>query len=298
MSILDNAKNAAANKFGRTLLKVKKNSPEILIAVGIGGLFVSTIMACSASRKIDDTLDEVKEDIENVKKETSEEDKGKELTKAYVKGGAKIVKLYLPAASLWCASLGAILYSHDIMKKRNVALMAAYSAIDESYKKYRERVISEFGENVDRRMKYGAKEEKIDVLEVDEEGKEHHKKIKAENINSDDLEISDYARFFDSGSIHWTKDPETNLFKLRQIQRYANETLKARGHLFLNEVYDMLDIPRTKQGAIVGWISDGTDKVDLGIYNLNSEAHRRFVNGCEANILLDFNVDGVIYDLI
>ena len=115
-------------------------------------------------------------------------------------------------------------------------------------------------------------------------------------------EYSEYARFYDCGNEGWTKDPEYNLMFLRQQQNYANEKLKVNGHLFLNEVYDMLGIPRSKAGQVVGWIYDeknpnGDNFVDFGIYD-NKDGNRRFVNGYEATILLDFNVDGVIYDLI
>ena len=90
---------------------------------------------------------------------------------------------------------------------------------------------------------------------------------------------------------------------LRAQQQYANDKLIAQGHLFLNEVYDMLGLPRTKAGAIVGWVYDdnnavGDNFVDFGIYDVHRETARDFVNGYERSILLDFNVDGVIYDLI
>ena len=65
----------------------------------------------------------------------------------------------------------------------------------------------------------------------------------------------------------------------------------------------MLGIPRTQAGQIVGWIYDekhpiGDNKVDFGIYNTYNEANRNFVNGYERTILLDFNVDGNILDMI
>ena len=90
---------------------------------------------------------------------------------------------------------------------------------------------------------------------------------------------------------------------LKDQQRYANDILKSKGHLFLNEVYDMLSIPRTKAGQVVGWIYDekhpvGDNFVDFGIYDIYNERARDFVNGYERTILLDFNVDGNILDMI
>ena len=79
--------------------------------------------------------------------------------------------------------------------------------------------------------------------------------------------------------------------------------LRRKGHLYLNEVYDMLGIPRTKAGQIVGWIYDeehpvGDNYVDFGIYDSNKPRVRDFVNGYERTVLLDFNVDGNILDMM
>ena len=119
-------------------------------------------------------------------------------------------------------------------------------------------------------------------------------------ITAGDCEFSNYARYFDEACIGWTKDPEYNKAFLQVQQEYANELLKRRGHLFLNEVYDMLSIPRTKAGAVMGWIYDekqpyGSNFVDFG---LGSERNRDFVNGRDNVALLDFNVDGNILDQI
>lgn len=112
--------------------------------------------------------------------------------------------------------------------------------------------------------------------------------------------VSQYARFFDEGSPAWSKDSEYNLMFLKQQQQYANDLLKKRGHIFLNEIYDMLGIPRTKAGAVVGWVYDennpiGDNYVSFGI---TDERNANFVNGYEKSVLLDFNVDGNIWDKI
>ena len=61
----------------------------------------------------------------------------------------------------------------------------------------------------------------------------------------------------------------------------------------------MLGIPRSQAGAVVGWVlGEGDDYIDFGMFDGNNMATRDFVNGYERSILLDFNVDGVIYDLI
>ena len=82
--------------------------------------------------------------------------------------------------------------------------------------------------------------------------------------------ISQYARFFDESSQYWDKSPEMSLMFLKQQELYANCILKSKGHLFLNEVYDMLGIPQSMAGQLVGWIYDeknpiGDNYVDFGI---------------------------------
>jgi hypothetical protein len=176
-------------------------------------------------------------------------------------------------------------------------MIAAYKAVEQSFSDYRKRVVAEFGEEKDRLLKNGIKQSKVKVTELDEKGKT---KTVEETIESaDPNDISQYARFFDESSINWTKTAEYNMMFLTTQQNFANDLLHSRGHIFLNEVYDMLGIPRSQAGAVVGWVKGhGDDFVDFGIYDRESGKARDFVNGYERSILLDFNVAGVIYDLI
>ena len=300
-----NVKTAAK----KAMFNVKKHSPEILIVAGIAGVVTSAVMACKATMKVNEVLAETKENINKVhdvmadqgisEKEYSKEDSARDLAIIYGKAGVKLAKLYGPAIALGGLSLTAIVCSNNIRRKRNVALAAAYTAIDTSYKQYRSRVIEKFGENVDREMKYGIKAVQIEEKTVDENGKKKTVKKTVEVVNPYDY--SDYARFFDVGNPNWEKDSEYNLMFLKRQQAYANDKLKANGYLYLNEVYDMLGIPKSKAGQVVGWIYDpengtGDNYVDFGIYNVNREAARDFVNGYERTILLDFNVDGNIWE--
>ena len=300
-----NVKTAAK----KAMFNMKKHSPEILIVAGIAGVVTSAVMACKATMKVNEVLAETKENINKVhdvmadqgisEKEYSKEDSARDLAIIYGKAGAKLAKLYGPAIALGGLSLTAIVCSNNILRKRNVALAAAYTAIDTSYKQYRSRVIEKFGENVDHEMKYGIKAVQIEEKTVDENGKKKTVKKTVEVVNPYDY--SDYARFFDVGNPNWEKDSEYNLMFLKRQQAYANDKLKANGYLFLNEVYDMLGIPKSKAGQVVGWIYDpengsGDNYVDFGIYNVNREAARDFVNGYERTILLDFNVDGNIWE--
>jgi hypothetical protein len=227
-----------------------------------------------------------------------------------VKTGLAVAKLYLPSASLTIAGATAILTSHNIMKRRNAVLTAAYTALETAFSDYRGRVIDRFGEEVDRELKYNMVHKTVEEEVETESGKK--KKVKKEvDVVGENLP-SIYAKFFDSSSREFQNDPESNLFFLTNQQNYFNDLLKSRakinggvGHVFLNEVYDRLDIPRTSTGQICGWVLDFNDAenntgdgvIDFGIYQTN-RANRRFVNGLESVILLDFNCDGSIIDKI
>ena len=289
---------------------VEKHSPEILAGVGVVGVVASTVMACKATMKLNDILEESKETRDKIKEvesnpryeaEYSHEDAKKDLTINYTQTAMKIAKLYAPAVILGSASLGCLLASNDILRKRNAALSAAYMTVDKSFKEYRQRVVDRFGEEVEKEIRYNIKAEEVTSTVVTEDGSET---TVTETVKTMDPNLySDYAKFFDEASPYWQKDPEYNLMFLKSQQQYATDLLRARGRLFLNEVYDMLGIDKTKAGQIVGWVYNpenpiGDNFVDFGIFDMSKERVRAFVNGYEPNILLDFNVDGNIWDLM
>lgn len=309
-------KTEMVNKLSRSMhkfgFKLKKHSPEILVWAGVVGVVASTVMACKATLKVNDILDDTKEKVEKIKavKEDpnyvlkySEEDAKKDLTIVYTQTGVQLAKLYGPAIVLGAVSIGSILMSHKILSKRNVALAAAYATIEKGFKEYRGRVVERFGERIDYELKHNIKAKEIEETVVDENGNEKTEKKVVDTIEINGIEYSEFAKFFDEYSSYWKESPEYNLTFLKQQERYANDKLKRNGYLFLNDVYDMLDIPRTQAGQIVGWVYDeknpmGDNYVDFGISDVYKEGCRKFVNGYEKSILLDFNVDGNILKLM
>lgn len=295
-------------QMNRIGFKLKKYSPEIFVAAGIVGVVSSAVLACKATTKVQDILEKTKNDVdiihdsvnnESLEEEYTAEDAKKDLTIVYTQTGVEFIKLYAPAVILGTLSIASIINSHRVLQKRNIALGAAYATVDKGFKEYRNRVAERFGEDIEKEIKYNIKAKKFEETVTDENGKE--KKVK-KTVNVVDPNLySDYARFFDDGCKGWEKDPEYNLMFLKAQQQYANDLLVSRGHLFLNEVYDMLGIPRSKAGQVVGWIYDpenpvGDNFVDFGIYEADREKARDFVNGYERSILLDFNVDGNIWE--
>lgn len=304
LKIIENA----GRIFNKAVFKAKVYSPEILVVTGTVGIIISGVMACKATMKVDEILEQSKDDIEKIHKcaedeslaeEYTEDDAKKDLTITYVKTGIKLAKLYAPSVALATLSLTGIITSNHILKKRNIALTAAYVTVDNSFKKYRKHVVERFGKEVDKELRYNIKAKQFEETVTDENGNE----VKTEKTVNvvDSLEHSEYAKFFDASSRNWDKNPEYNLMFLRSEQQYANDLLRVRGYVFLNEIYERLDIQPTQAGQVVGWVYDPNDDnrdnyIDFGIYNTyrNGENNRDFVNGYEPVILLDFNVDGPI----
>lgn len=287
----------------KAVMKLKKHSPEILVVAGIAGTVVSAVLACKATTKVAEILDETKGTLDTIHdgmetgaingQEYTTEDGKKDTVVVYAQTGMKLARLYGPAIILGTLSITSILASNNILRKRNVALGAAYAAIDKSFKEYRGRVIERFGEQVDTELKYGIKAKKFEEIEVDPEtGKE--KKVKKTVMIADPNLQSDYAVYFDSKSRNYETNPDYNRMFLKAQQAFANDKLQTRGHLFLNEVLDDLDLPRTPAGQIVGWTKDGPD----GYVNFRIvEVERETEDGRhEPALLLDFNVEGNIWE--
>lgn len=290
--------NSITRKVGRQILTVRKHSPSVLFGVGVVSMVGTVVTASRATLELDNTLSEIE-----AKKDLAKDllDKGldsydlekykHDMVVLHSRGAMAVAKLYAPAIGLGLLSIAAFTSSHVILTKRNAALAAAYATLDKAFGEYRQRVSKEFGEEKEREIRYDLKDEKVKDAET---GKV--KTVKQAGPGGTSM----YARFFDEYCKNWSKEPEYNLIFLKAQQAYANDLLISRGHVFLNEIYDSLGIDRSKAGAVVGWVvsDDGDNFIDFGIFDSNREGARDFVNGREGSILLDFNVDGVIYDKI
>lgn len=299
------------NKASRTIhnfgFKLKKHSPEILVATGIVTGLTGAVLACKATLKVDEVLEDAKENIDKInmvaedetKKDIyTEQDKARDLTVVYAQTGVKLAKLYAPAIVCGVVSVTCVLAGTNILRKRNAAIAAAYAITEKGFKEYRERVVDRFGERVDHELRHNIKAKTIETITVDEDGNEVVTKETVDVI--DKCEFDQYTRIYDDGNTGWTKDPEVNKMVLLTTQSYFNRRLVAKGKVFLNEVYDYLGYPITEAGSRIGWLynSDYPDgHIDFGLFDVHCLATRNFVNGYERSVILDFNVDGDVWAL-
>ena len=275
---------------GRPTLLAQAKSPEILLAAGVVGVVTSAVLACRATLKLDEVLQDAEKTRDAIeimdRPDYSATDKTKDLALVKVQTAQKIARMYILPVGLGVVSIGALVGSHRILSTRNAGLAAAYTALDKGFQQYRDRVLQEVGVEKERELRYG---KEFDVV-TDEQGRTQLELKPGTSI---------YARFFDQFSRNWQRGEGYNQLFLQCQQNYANDLLRARGHVFLNEVYDMLGLERTKEGAVVGWVKgNGDNYIDFGVFEGDQWSAMRFVTGDEDSILLDFNVDGVIYDLI
>lgn len=284
----------------RMVVKAKIKSPTIMIVGGVVGVVVGTVMACRATMKLQPILDEDKEAVDDIHNYMGSEDKNDDYTEKdekravaveHLKTAGKVVKLYAPAVLVEGVSLGCIVGSHKILTKRNVGLAGAYAAVQKEFKDYRDRVVDRFGEDLDRELKHNITRAEYKEKETDENGKTKTVK-KTVDVVGDGTGYSGYAKFFDGASREWTEDPEHNMWFVNRAEEMFNNKLRTDKFVFLNDIYDYFDIPRTQQGQTDGWLYDPEHPdaypIKFDVMNVNKEANRRFVNGYEPVILLDF----------
>ena len=295
-------KQLVTSKVARQILVTQKHSPTILFGVGVVGMISTVVLASRETLRLEGVLDNTNYlmmKAEQVRDEHPDEysamDYKVDVTKIYAKNAVKVAKLYAPAIAVGVVSIGCLAGSQFVLTRRNAGLTMAYAAVDKAFKEYRKRVVDELGPEKDDEFRYGYEDHEVVV-----ETAKGHKVETVRRVAPG--EPSQYAKFFDEFCPSWEPNAEINMFFLKCQQQWANDRLRARGHLLLNEVYDSLGIERTSAGAVVGWaIRDdgaGDNFVDFGIFDQNRERARAFVNGREKSILLDFNVDGVVLDLI
>lgn len=292
------------NVAGNMKLSTKKNSPTLFIILGIGGVITASVMACRATTKLPDIMDDFEDKLEDIhereaeNEETNDENVAKEIkhdtAMVYLQTVVSVVKLYTPSVALGVLSLASIVKSHNILKDRNAALTAAYIAADKGFKDYRKRVVERFGEEVDKQLRMGVHEEDFEETTVGENGKE--KKVKKKINVADPSVESDYVKFFTRSNPYWLNDPDQMTFFFRSQQNYLNDMLHTKGFVTLNEAYTALGFKETKAGMVCGWLNnhdDGDGYIELKVVetcipNENGDYERVYA--------IDFNVDGCIYD--
>ena len=276
-------------------MAVQRHGPTIMTVAGVCGVVGGGILACKATIKAEQVMKDTRLDSEVIKESayTDKKEYDRALTKVYLNCGRELAKVYGPSVLLGAFGIGAILYGHKVVCARNIMLTGAYKALTMDFDEYRKRVAEEFGRDSELCIRHDMAMEKKTNPEtgMDEEWM---------YIMSDDPAAwNARSKFFCESSIYWSEDPEANRDFLMKVQTEMQKRFNKKGYLFLNDVYKALDIPETYAGSVCGWVKGlGDNQIDFGLFDMSREGIRRFVNGYEAVVLLDFNDDGYIADKI
>lgn len=289
-------KAAGKHAAQRGLLLGKKYAPEILLTVGVGGVLTAGVLGAKQTLKLEPVIDRTNEKLDTLRALATAEDDNVERyshdkTRIYINAGAEVVKIYSGPVLLATASVGCILASHGIMRRRNAGLLAIVGVLETSIANYRERVVEKYGEEEDAEFASG------------------YRLVERKNEESGETEVvrvldpkapKPYARIFGRNTSRiWDPTPEYNVITINAQQVFANQKLQAVGHVFLNEIYDSLGLEHSREGALVGWVKgQGDDYIDFGAGDMDNIRTGAYLDGTEGHIYLDFNVDGVIWDKI
>ena len=289
-------KTSITRAFGRTVLFVKSNAHAILTGVGVTGLVATAVVASKETLRIEpiikDALDYKANADECLEIEFySRKAYVQEIVTIYSRTAGRLLRLYAPAIAIGSVSIAAILASHRIHIHREAGLVAAYTAANEAYSRYRGEVRTELGEEKELEIFNRSQTEVKTVTEIDPET--------GEEVSVEKRVAAKYIAVFDRNSPYFRHDDDdANLTKVRIVQNFANDRLTINGHVFLNEIYDDLGLPRTKAGAVTGWIYDPNNLGDHQI-QLGFDLDWRLVKpeGIDG-FIINPNVQGVILDYV
>lgn len=298
--------------FKKVGLKARKYAPDAMIVGGVALIGYGAFKMIGATRAYDDAVQPELEDIRDAHEDKdilNEEDLSTEEYTALIKTTRKkmikkAVFHYAKPAVLISLGTGLVVGGYGVTRKRYRSSAAAYAATAATFNAYRSRVKDELGENADLHYFTGHTVETVTAENEENETKTIKAVVTEPNETLRDIP---HPIMFDDRCKGFERNPYYNVEYLENIQALLNQRLKDRGCVFLNELYDMLELPRTHFGSVTGWVQDGDISkgcVDLGLFarieshGVMIEANERAFKGDIPEIILTPNIDGNILDLI
>lgn len=287
---------------GKSSVKLSKHAPTLLVVGGTVGLVATSFVAARAVRKAEPVLAQHKREraaIGDVPKKGTVSNDDRKLVQVavletYYNTSINLAKVYGPAIALGTLSAASILYGHKLIHGRHLATLAAYSGLSEQFAAYRGRVRQTLGEKAEKDIFNGAHGEYV-------EDPDHKGEYKLQPVWSEGDPSPSLRPWFDEKNEYCKQDPSVNKMWLTGVQTHMNQLFQVKGHLFLNEVKDALNMPRTPDGQVLGWVlgaGTGDNFVDFGFLASDDPHTVAFRDGLVNTVQLNFNVDGVVHDLI
>lgn len=293
--------------FHTGMARISKHAPTILSVAASAGVVATGYLAWQAGTRFEECegrdWERRRECIRNAD-QIADEDVHKIEMKNRILFILDTVYTCVPAVIVGSATITMIYFSNSISKKRLAAVGAAYTALQTAFDGYKKTMVDALGKET---------VEKITRPKLPNVGKSAEEILSSDN-KSDAADVVDaviasmhdlspYARIITEESSNcWDTSEDYTSENLAAVQLWANRRLERKGHLFLNEVFDQLGLSRTREGAVVGWIKNsevGDGYVSFGDFDANtyrvpSDDYSRV----DTNFIIDFNVDGMIWDKI
>lgn len=289
------------------IARVSKHAPTILSVAASAGVVGTGYLAWKAGTRFEDVegrdWERRKECIRNADNIPGEEVPAYErkLRILFILDTAKSVA---PAAIVGGVTIAMIYFSNSISKKRLAALGAAYAVLQNAFDGYKKTMVDALGkETVEKIIRPKLPNYEKTAEEILSSDNKSDAANVADAVIASIRDLSPYSRIIaEESSNCWDENEDYTAENVAAVQLWANRRLERKGHLFLNEVYDQLGLSRTREGSVVGWLKNsenGDGYVSFGDYDANtyrvpSDDYSRV----DTNFILDFNVDGVIWDKI
>ena len=316
--------------FYKVKFQLIKHAPDILVVGGVGAMVAGTGLAIKSTLDASEVLTAAEDELAVIDDDaslmTSDEDRKeivKSKSKVYIHYGLELAKIYVPSLVATAGGAVAIFSSHSQMKDRNIALAGSYAALSQAFQAYRKRVADEVGTDVEQKIAYDIRSKKVQDSET---GKT--KEVKYSGL-LDDPNLSMYAvpfksvtRFVNDATgeaEQWHNDYANNnvddnykLAFLKSREAYLNLKYETCGYLFLEDVYKELGLldhgtEATRAARVVGWIAnphgaDPVHKISFFSYIPEGvdpyESPEYILRDADGDMILDFNVDGMIMNLV
>lgn len=219
---------------------LKKASPTILTILGAAGTVATTVVAVKATP---DALE---------RKNVAQKEKGEEKLTLFEAVKAE-APAYIPAAAIGVGTIGCIFGANLLNQRQQAALTSAYALLDQTCRKYKDKVKSLFGEAGDRMVEK--------AVEQDD------KNIEDDRPPWDEVQtfyFEPYGKFF-----------ERTMEQVFQAEYHINRNLMLMGHVTVNDFLDFLELDHVNGGDELGWnLYDG--EAFYG-YQWIDFTHRHFV---------------------
>lgn len=279
--------NVITRTVGRTVLRTKANSPTILFVAGVVGMGTTVVLACKATMKVEGILTDHEKDMMEIGRmenrangnltNRQEEEFRKERQHVSLRTTSRMIRIYTPTAVAGVITIACLTTSHRQLVSRNAQLTAAYVTLQRFLESYRGRVRQEIGEEKERDVYYAST-----PVTLAEDTPNGPKKV----YGSKPGMRSPYSQVFDDSNHNFQESSTYNEHWFRIQEDMLTNKLRAQGHLFLNEVYDRLGLPRTPTGQLCGWAiphPESDDFVEIKFFPMHD------YNG---SYMLDFNAAG------